>query len=302
MIRVEVDKTVIEPDEIVTFTAYADPIEDIDVEAYVGTARVASYTIYLETLGINTLRIKPSMIGNVVTFRFRGVKTGSTADPITISIKGAVPTPTPTPTPTPAPAKQKVADVEIHFIRLPFVSDDFIKQGCETIVNGALWMAEKLSLTEGKHLWTAKEDIELKQIDWARWVAICPVYSEGTPIPWAFIAGLIVGAVVAGIIIYFVQVRPLKETLVNVSKRIDQVISEIEDAKQRGEIPPEKADQLINELRGASEEARRAGEDPFYEWTKYFEPVVKAIPTILMFALAIVIVSAVVGLIQRRRE
>jgi len=87
MIKVEVDKTVIEPDEIVTFTGYAEPVEDIIVDAYVEGRKVATYTIYIETLGINTLRIKPGMLGDVVEFRFTGKDSGETADPITITVE-----------------------------------------------------------------------------------------------------------------------------------------------------------------------------------------------------------------------
>ena len=91
MISVEVDKTVIEPGEIVTFTGYAEPVEDIIVDAYVKGRKVATYTIYIETLGINTLRIKPSMLGDVVEFRFTGKDSGEEASPITVTVKGAKP-------------------------------------------------------------------------------------------------------------------------------------------------------------------------------------------------------------------
>jgi hypothetical protein len=91
VIRVTVDKTTVLPGEIVTFTGYADPLEDIRLDAYVGGSLKAIYTIYLKTLGIDTLSIIPSMLGDVVVFQPTGVESGAKADPITITVTVAPP-------------------------------------------------------------------------------------------------------------------------------------------------------------------------------------------------------------------
>jgi hypothetical protein len=85
MISVTASKTTIQPGEIVRFTGYADPVEDINLDAYVGGVKVAEYTIYLKTLGINYIDIKPSLLGDVVVFYPYGATSGATASPITIT-------------------------------------------------------------------------------------------------------------------------------------------------------------------------------------------------------------------------
>jgi phage tail protein X len=85
MISVTASKTTILPGEIVRFTGYADPVEDIIMDAYVEGVRIAECTIYLKTLGINYIDIKPSLYGDVVVFYPRGAESGATAPPITIT-------------------------------------------------------------------------------------------------------------------------------------------------------------------------------------------------------------------------
>lgn len=91
MIKVEADKTMIKPGEIVRFTGYAEPVEDIIMDVYVNNVKVAEYTIYIETLGINYIDLKPSILGDVVSFKPYGAKSGEEAEPITITTVTAPP-------------------------------------------------------------------------------------------------------------------------------------------------------------------------------------------------------------------
>jgi hypothetical protein len=85
MIKVTASKTTIEPGEIVRLTGYADPLEDIVLDIYVNNVRVAIQYIYLETLGINYIEVKPSIWGDVVTFMPYGWRSGEKGEPVTVT-------------------------------------------------------------------------------------------------------------------------------------------------------------------------------------------------------------------------
>jgi len=194
------------------------------------------------------------------------------------------PTPTPTPTPAPTPVEKKEAEVDIHFIRLPFVTDEQIKNGMLNLVNGVLKIfAPKMY---------AKNPV-LTQTSWATWKCTLEIYSTASPAPWVLIAGVILGAVLAYAIIYFVEIRPLKETLVKLSKKLVEVMNEKEKALAEGRISKDFADRLNKMLKEAEEDARRAGEDPLRDWFKHFQPIVEFLPTFLMLILLIALISAV---------
>jgi len=82
------------PDEIVTITGTADPIEDIEVNvlnAETGEG-VAIFTIYIKTLNDNDRRMVPGIWKAVVqTWKFFGKDSGETAPSITITVQHNVP-------------------------------------------------------------------------------------------------------------------------------------------------------------------------------------------------------------------
>lgn len=188
---------------------------------------------------------------------------------------------------------EKVAEIDISFIRLPLISDDYIKNGLITICNDAFW-----TFGYGGVLMAKK--VRLKQFNWACWVGTVEVYKPvgATPFPWALIAGFILGAILAGVIIYFVVVRPLKEVLQEVARDIGDVIAEKEEALAEGLIDVDVAAKLNEMLEEAKEKSEDAGEDWMYDWMKWLEPLVKALPVIL----GVVLLIAVIGLIPRRRD
>jgi len=183
----------------------------------------------------------------------------------------------------------KVAEIDIYFIRLPGVSDDYIKNGLIQICNGVFSIAEPN--LEAK-------SVTLKQVNWMFWCGTVDVYQKEQSTPWAFIAGAIIGAVLAGIIIYWVVVRPLKETMVSVSKKISDVEAEIDQAVTEGKIDQETANKLKSMLESARTEAEKAGEDWLYDWVKYLKPVIEILPLVVVLA----IISAIVGIIPRRGD
>jgi preprotein translocase subunit YajC len=194
---------------------------------------------------------------------------------------------------SPAPQLPKVAEIDVYFIRLPFVSDEQINDGIKKICQFAFDIFAP-ELVAG--------DVRL-ECQWdAFWKATVDVYSRGTPIPWAFIAGFIVGAVVSGIIIYFVVIRPLKEAMVSVAKDISQVISEKEKAVEEGKLDKETAAKLNSMLSQAYQRAKEAGEEePWEAWVKYLQPVFELLPLVLIVAIIAYVLVALPPP-QRRRE
>lgn len=187
----------------------------------------------------------------------------------------------------------KVAKIEIDFIRLPFVADDYIKNGLIGICNGAFLVVGYSGVLEAR-------TCGLKQIDWMFWRATIDVYKiEGaTPFPWAYIAGAAAGAIFTGTIIYLVRVIPLLEALQEVARDITEVMSEKHQAFEQGKIDKETADRLNAKLEEAKEKAEEAGDDPFKDWVKYLKPIMEMLPMILAFAL----IATVVGMIPRPRR
>ncbi|MEM4976160.1 MAG: hypothetical protein QXT64_02425 [Desulfurococcaceae archaeon] len=186
---------------------------------------------------------------------------------------------------------KKIAEIDVHFIRLPFVSDDYLKSGVKSIVDGVLWLAQQTSFTGGKRLWS--ENPRLREITWGFWCCTLDVYSEGTPVPWQFIAGAIVGAVVAGAIIYYVQVRPLEEAMVEISKDISDVQQELMEAYSQGLIDKDTYVKISSKLEEAQMKASQAGST---DWTKYLYKIFEYLPMIL----AVFLIITIVDVLRRR--
>jgi len=82
------------PDEIVTITGAATPIEDILIDVYNAETgeRIAIFTIYIKTLNNNVRRTIPGIWRAVVqTWAFHGKDSGETAPSITVTIQHDVP-------------------------------------------------------------------------------------------------------------------------------------------------------------------------------------------------------------------
>lgn len=190
--------------------------------------------------------------------------------------------------PTPPPGAVKVAEIDIDFVRLPGVGDNTIKDGSVALCNDVFWLTGFSGVLEAFNP-------RLKRLSW--WNQRCTVdvhqVGGGTPFPWAaFIAGILVGVIAAGIIIYYVVVRPLKEALRDVAKDIREVMAEKEEALAEGLIDPTYAEALNAALEEAAAKAEAAGEEEWWEaWVKYLEPILKMLPMLLMFMLLITVIS-----------
>ncbi|MEM2613624.1 MAG: hypothetical protein QXO15_05265 [Nitrososphaerota archaeon] len=189
----------------------------------------------------------------------------------------------------------KIAEIDVYFIRLPFVGDDYVKNGLKSIVDGALQVAEWSSWTGGKRLWS--DNPRLKEVAWGCWCCTLDVFSEGTPIPWHLIVGIIIGAVLAGVIIYYVQIRPLQEALVETAKTISEVQQELTQAHEEGEIPTETYTKITRQLEEAQKKAIEVGApNPSIDWAKYLGKALEYAP----FILGVIVFITILDMLRRR--
>jgi len=188
---------------------------------------------------------------------------------------------------------KKLGTLEVHFIRLPGVSDDYIKNGLTNLINGVLYTTE----IPGS-VWV--ENPRLSKIDDLRWICTFDLVGYETKVVQmggigkvaALIAGLVIGIILAGVIIYWVKVVPLEAALEEVSKTISEVEDEIDRAVKEGLIDEETAEELKDMLGEAREKARAAGEPEWWEqWVKYFEPVFKVAPMFIMLIFLLILLS-----------
>jgi len=187
------------------------------------------------------------------------------------------------------PQLEEAAEIDVYFIRLPYVSDDYIKDGLKTICNTAFQVAGHPQLSVG--------DIRLQQVNWAFWKASVDVMKPvGDPVPWALIAGIIIGAVLAGVIMYYVEIKPREENAAEATKKIEDVIAEVEKAKSEGKVDPDTASKIESMLKEAEQKAGGAGAPE--DWTKWIQPMMQMLPALLMVA----VVIAVLGVMQRARD
>jgi hypothetical protein len=181
---------------------------------------------------------------------------------------------------TPADGEWKdSATVEVFLIRFPWATDGFIRDGITKIINGA-GGAFGVRVKEGSD-----------RVEGDKYTAV--LQSKGTP--WAFIAGAIIGAVVAGAILYWVIITPLEGAKESLKKTIDEVKAEIKQAEERGDISPEEADELTAKLKKAEEEGK-----PWWETIRFeeFKPIIEMAPAILTLSL----VATILGMIPRPRR
>jgi hypothetical protein len=131
---------------------------------------------------------------------------------------------------------RKQADIEIHFFKAPWISEEDVKHKITIAINrlrpfGLYAVSDLASVTFIGHP--------------GRYVYKSELWSSGTPFPWGIIVGLIAGIIIAGVVIYYVRVIPLRETIKEFNKLLQQIREEVE----KSDLPPEqkaKITELIN--------------------------------------------------------
>ncbi|MCJ7759903.1 hypothetical protein MUP59_02015 [Candidatus Bathyarchaeota archaeon] len=187
----------------------------------------------------------------------------------------------------------KTGEIEVQFIRLPGFDDTFIRSGIVNIVNGAFGVSGQGGILEAG-------SPRLAQIDSIRWSCTVDVKAAGAATPWAIIAAAILGAVVAGAVIYWVIIRPLKETLTEIANDIDTVIKLKEQKVTAGEITQSAADEMDKLLEAARDKAKAAGASNW--WDFLIAPLTGAIGIIVIILIVALVLPAVTSAVRRRRE
>lgn len=191
--------------------------------------------------------------------------------------------------------EEKHAEIDVFFIRFPWATDGSITSNIVSNCNSAFALYEP---------GLRAENPRLSQVKWAFWKCTVDVIGTASPVPWPLIIGFILGVVIAGLIIYWVVVRPVKEAAQEIVMDIDSVIASKYDALARGDITQEYADQLDADLEEAKSKAEEAGKDPLYDWVDYLKPIleiIKYMPYIIAGTIGIVFISTLASAIPRRR-
>lgn len=211
---------------------------------------------------------------------------------------------------------EKVAEVDVDFIRLPLSTEDELKNGVVDVCNDAF-------ASQGETRLTAMNP-RLSQINWSCWRGTVDVigyeepqgYTQRPPVQGFFllssafwlaviiwIAGAVIGYLIGKWILYRVQVRPLELALQEVVNDIDGIIAKKHADLAAGYISQEVADELDAMLEETRDKAEDAGDDPQYDWVDYLEKISelgKYIPWIIGGAVALAVIGAVKSFAPRR--
>lgn len=203
----------------------------------------------------------------------------------------------------------KVAEIDVYFFRLPFATDEELKQGTIDTCNQAF-------IDEGRGD-ISTTNPRLKKIGVFNWISTVDVIETATvqpygppvqglldPLTWSFIliaiAGMLFGYLITKWIIYRVTVRPLLEALEEVVKSLDEIIEAKHNALAAGYITQEYSDALDAELEEARDEADEAGDDPQYDWVDYLAQFAQYLPLLIKGVVAVAILGTIKAFAPRR--
>lgn len=209
-------------------------------------------------------------------------------------------------------APVKVAEIDIEFFRLPYATDEELKQG-------ALEQCNQAFLDQGEPTLTALNP-RLTKINNFSWKATVDVTDEGAPrastippvqgldpVTWGLImyliAGILIGWLVTKWIIYLVRVRPMEQALQEVVTTLDDVIADKHARLAAGEISQAYSDELDAILEQARDDADAAGDDPQLNWMDYLARVLelgKYIPWIVGGIIGLSVLATVRAFAPRR--
>ena len=206
-------------------------------------------------------------------------------------------------------APEKLAEIDVDFIRLPFSTD-------EQLLNGVVDVCNNSFASQGETRLNAVNP-RLTELNWAMWRGTVDVvgsdeplgYSRGPPVQGIFlmsaafwlaiiiwIAGAVIGYLLGKWIIYRVMVRPLELALQEVVNDVEGIIVKKHADLAAGRISQEVSDELDAMLEEARDEAEEAGDDPRYDWVDYLEKVLdlaKYIPWVVGGAVAIAVLRVI---------
>lgn len=143
-----------------------------------------------------------------------------------------------------------VADVEVRFIKAPWISEETAKQKITQIINRL-------------HPYNCYAVSDIARVSFVRHPGIYKYESElwqaGSPaIPWVAIAlALLTGIVIGGLIVVAVWVKPLRETVKAQTKTLEQIEQEIINS----DLPQEQKEKILKEIREAKEKGKTALEE-----------------------------------------
>lgn len=204
---------------------------------------------------------------------------------------------------------EKVAEIDVDFIRFPYAKDEELKNGVVDVCNESFTAQGETRLNA--------INPRLSKINWACWRGTVDVigseapqgFSQRPPVQGIFfttaafwlaiiiwIAGAVIGYLIGKWIIYRVSVRPLELALQEVVNALDGIIAKKHEDLAAGNITQEFSDELDAMLEDAQDDADEVGDDPQYDWVDYLEKVLdlaKYIPWVVGGTVAIAIIKAV---------
>jgi len=173
------------------------------------------------------------------------------------------------------------AKLEIRYLALPGVTDEAVKQNLTNAVNTLLaWMEKKVkpnSDTASRGLYTSI------------------LQTRGGSIP--LIAKILIGIVIAQAIIYYVRIITLEGEIEQQEKIITQVEDEIIQLISEKKIDVEDGKKLLKQLEDADKRSVTKGT----KWWDELADITGAITQMLPLVFMLAIVSAIMGMIPRRR-
>jgi len=202
----------------------------------------------------------------------------------------------------------KVAEADINFFRLPFATDDELKQG-------TIETCKKAFDDQGLNNLSAINP-RLRKVNDLSWISTVDIVESSTVAPrmppvqgiisWGLIAylitGIILGWLVTKWIIYWVKIKPLEEALQEVVVALDTIIDNKHDRLAAGYITQEYSDELDAQLEEARDNADDAGDDPQMTWVDYFMGLNlgQYVPWVIGGAIALSILATIRVLAPRR--
>ncbi len=208
---------------------------------------------------------------------------------------------------------EKVAEVDVDFIRFPYSTEEELK-------NGVVDVCAEAFTSQGETRLNAINP-RLTKINWACWRGTVDIIGSETPQGFSqslevqgifllnpafwlailiWVAGAVIGYLIGKWIIYRVSIRPLELALQEVVNDIDGVIAKKHADLAAGRISQEFSDELDAMLQDARDKADDAGDDPQYDWVDYLKEALPYIRLLVGGAVAVAALATIRAFAPRR--